>query len=416
MSERHSAEDHSPQLDLFFSNEQTNRAAVSLQEPPGIDSAVGDGATSSDEPGLPDSDLATQHDMSAPEGPEPTIQDVPSDPLPSSKQLEISQARCTAPWQVESDGDEKAILLVVDARSIVEQCWHAPKLRERRTRENMECGIVHGFTRALLRLLWTFKPTHCAVYLDDCAWLSRRAIHAGYKPAEKAPSYTEQLPVCYEIAEALGCFTGARWATSFDVEACDAAATTISNAPANWHVVLSTTDSRLLQVANRAGLVQVTHWQNGEQETEEAEALCRRRLRVEPHQVADFLSIVGDHGDGIPGVKGLGEVAARALLAHFQSLEAIVAVASSGHSEASIASVPGLRGAARVAKMLREGVDTAVISFKLVELARDLELIPQQESWSVVLRRRHYEYPTLRRLCSDFEVPALQDLLSERLS
>jgi DNA polymerase-1 len=85
------------------------------------------------------------------------------------------------------------------------------------------------------------------------------------------------------------------------------------------------------------------------------------KLGVGAPQVTDFLALVGDSSDNIPGVPGVGPKAATALLAEFADIEAIYAGLN------RVETLP-VRGAKSLRKKLEGGRDSALLSRKLVEL------------------------------------------------
>lgn len=83
----------------------------------------------------------------------------------------------------------------------------------------------------------------------------------------------------------------------------------------------------------------------------------RLRFGVEPEQVVDYLAIAGDTADGVPGVPGLGEVAAKELLKEYTTLECVLSLASGVSNTAS----------SRWRKM-RDNADTARLCKRLIVL------------------------------------------------
>jgi DNA polymerase-1 len=100
------------------------------------------------------------------------------------------------------------------------------------------------------------------------------------------------------------------------------------------------------------------------------EAGVRERLGVRPDQVVDVMALMGDAIDNIPGVKGIGEKTATALIQQFGSLDNVLArLEEVEHAN--------LRNGKRVAQLLRDGEETARVSRSLALVRRD---VPLQET------------------------------------
>jgi DNA polymerase-1 len=98
------------------------------------------------------------------------------------------------------------------------------------------------------------------------------------------------------------------------------------------------------------------------------ESNAAERLGVPPSQVVDFLALVGDSSDNVPGVKGIGEKGAQKLLAEYGNLETRLARAGE---------VP----ATRSREALRSPADAARLSTELVTIKRDVPVELDVETW-----------------------------------
>src|SRR5690606_9028166 len=84
----------------------------------------------------------------------------------------------------------------------------------------------------------------------------------------------------------------------------------------------------------------------------------KQKLGVHPHQVADFLALMGDAIDNIPGIPGIGAKTAAILLAHFETLDALL-------TRSEEVAFLRMRGAATVSRKLHEHADMARLSRRL---------------------------------------------------
>ncbi|MFZ1622802.1 5'-3' exonuclease, partial [Dokdonella sp.] len=95
----------------------------------------------------------------------------------------------------------------------------------------------------------------------------------------------------------------------------------------------------------------------------------KQRLGVHPEQVADFLALMGDAVDNIPGVPGIGAKTAAILLGHFGTLDALLA-------RSEEVAFLRMRGAASASQKLREHVELARLSRQLTGIALDAPVPP----------------------------------------
>ncbi|MDX1643527.1 MAG: 5'-3' exonuclease H3TH domain-containing protein [Thermoanaerobaculia bacterium] len=225
--------------------------------------------------------------------------------------------------------------------------------------EGEPANAVLGFAGFVLRLVETERPTHLAICFDGSLTTSfRNELYPEYK-AHRDPPPAEleaQVDDCREMAEALG-------ATTFvddRFEADDFIATLTERCrDAGAAVVVVSSDKDLMQLVGSS--VELLDFARGERYgPRQVEA----KLGVRPRQVPDYLGLVGDSVDNIPGVAGIGPKTATVLLAEFDDLDAVLA------DPRAIEELP-LRGARSVAAKLLEGRDRAAMSKRLAVLSLD---------------------------------------------
>lgn len=219
-----------------------------------------------------------------------------------------------------------------------------------------------GLMSSLLALLHdgTEAVTHVAVAFDNPIRSFRNDLFAGYKSEEGVPAeLLAQFNLAEEAVRTLGLTV---WSMK-EFEADDALCT----AAARWggeveQVRVMTPDKDLGQCVRGRRVVQVDR----RQEKELDEDGVRAKLGVPPASVADFLALVGDAADGIPGLAGFGEKGAAALLQAYGHLEAIP-------DDASRWTVKP-RGAEKLAATLRAHREDALLYRKLATLVTDAPL------------------------------------------
>jgi 5'-3' exonuclease len=231
--------------------------------------------------------------------------------------------------------------------------------------EGREIAATRALFRNLANLVTSEGVSHVGVAFDTVIESFRNGLFAGYKTGEGIdPTLHSQFPLVEEACRALGIVT---W-SMIDFEADDAIATAAARASADARVervLLASPDKDLLQCVEGTRVVQ----HDRRKDVIVDEDGVRAKLGVDPVSVPDYLALVGDTADGIPGVPRWGAKGAAAVLAHYHTLEAIP-----DHAREWRVSV---RGAASLADSLRAHREQAALYKTLATLRRD---VPLEES------------------------------------
>ena len=204
------------------------------------------------------------------------------------------------------------------------------------------------------------RTTHLAIAFDNPIRSFRNDLFAGYKTDEGVPpELLQQFDAVEEAMHAIGVVV---W--SMDAwEADDALAT----AAARWRsdvaqVRILTPDKDLGQCISGEQVVQVDRMRK--RVIGEAELLADRGIA--PASVPDYLALVGDAADGIPGIPGFGKKTAAALLREYGHIESIPGDGTKWK--------PRLRGAPALAGTLKTHLERALLYRRLATLVRDVPL------------------------------------------
>ncbi len=222
-------------------------------------------------------------------------------------------------------------------------------------------GAIYGVVSMLKRLVAEQDPEHVAVMFDASGKTFRDELFAEYK-ANRPPmpddlrSQTEPL---LELVQALG-FPMLRIS---GVEADDVIGTLARRgAKAGMPVLISTGDKDMAQLVDeRITLI------NTMSNTALDRDGVKEKFGVWPEQIIDYLALVGDSSDNIPGVPGIGPKTAAPLLAHFGTLEALYK---------RLKEVPEVevRGAKQLGPKLEANKESAFLSRKLATIHCEVEL------------------------------------------
>jgi DNA polymerase-1 len=208
-------------------------------------------------------------------------------------------------------------LLIIDGHSYAYRAFHA--IRELHSPSGKPTNAIYGFIKMLAKLRTSVVPTHWIVVWDG--GLSAERLTA-------LPAYKAQRPEMPEDLESqldeIGDYLAATGIASFcrdEVEADDVIACLARRAEQlDWAVVIASSDKDFMQlVSSRVGLF------NPHDKTEAVwtDEQVRSKTGVEPSQIVDWLSLMGDNVDNIPGVPGVGPKTAAELLRQFGSVEKI---------------------------------------------------------------------------------------------
>ena len=260
----------------------------------------------------------------------------------------------------------KTALYLLDGYSLVYRSYFAFIRSPLRNAQGKNTSAVFGFFRSLLSLFQERRPEYFAIILDSRTPTFRHEMYPEYKATrQKTPDELRaQIPVIEEIAEALGI----PLIRVDGVEADDIMATLAGRCrDENRPCYIVSGDKDLLQMVE--GPVRVLRPEKGGfREMDRGGVFAS--WSVYPEQIVDYLSLVGDSSDNIPGAKGIGEKTAAALLGEFGTLE-------------NIYSRLGEVKSAAWRKKLEESRDSVFMSRELILLKRDVE-IPVDEDGLVL--------------------------------
>ena len=228
-------------------------------------------------------------------------------------------------------------------------------------------GAVRGILATLLSLLREPGVTHVACAFDHVIESFRNQLFAGYKTGEGIdPDLWAQFEPAERAASALGIVV---W-PMVEFETDDALATAAArfrDAPGVEQVVICSPDKDLSQCVVGSRVI----CRDRRQRTDRDEAGVVAKFGVPPASIPDWLALVGDTADGIPGIPGWGEKSAGAVLARYGRIEAI----PDGPAGWDVA----VRGRDRLAESLRERREDAALYRQLATLRTDVPLTESLE-------------------------------------
>ncbi len=251
----------------------------------------------------------------------------------------------------ESTSDNDSVILV-DGSSYVYRAYHAlPPLS---TSTGQPTGAVRGVTTMVMRILEDHPDSPVGMIFDAKGSTFRHDMYDQYK-ANRPPMPDDlrpQIQPIYDICEALGL----KIFVVDNVEADDVIGTLATQAEAEGiKTVVSTGDKDLAQLVTKN--IRLVNTMSNEVLDE---AGVMKKFGVKPNQIIDYLALVGDTSDNIPGVQKVGPKTAVNWLTKYETVENIIANADE---------ISG-----KVGEYLREGIEQLKLSQQLTTIKKDVEL------------------------------------------
>ena len=205
-------------------------------------------------------------------------------------------------------------LLIVDGHAYAYRAFYA--IRELRSPSGKPTNAIYGFVKMLGKMRAIIKPTHLIVVWDGGLSAHRMAALPGYK-AQRPEMPDDLKPQLDEIVSYLKAVRIASFQRE-GVEADDYIACLSRHATdVGMAVVIASSDKDFMQlVSPQVGLLNPTD----KSETVWTHEQVRTKTGVEPSQIVDWLALMGDSVDNIPGVPGVGPKTAADILKRFGSV------------------------------------------------------------------------------------------------
>ena len=212
-------------------------------------------------------------------------------------------------------------LLVIDGNSIANRAFFGIKLLT--TKDGRYTNAIFGFLNIMLSLLKESQPDEVAVAFDLKAPTFRHKMYEGYKATRHGmpDELAQQMPVLKEILTDLGY----RIVTAEGWESDDILGTLAAACAARQDdCFLATGDRDSLQLVSDTTTVLLATTALGRSKTVTMDVdAIREKYGIEPKQLIEVKSLMGDASDNIPGVRGIGEKTALSLVQNFGSLEGV---------------------------------------------------------------------------------------------
>ena len=277
-------------------------------------------------------------------------------------------------------------LMVLDGNSIVNRAFYGVS-QNLTTRSGQPTNAVLGFLNILNKLLEEEYPDALCVTFDRKAPTFRHLAYEGYKAQRKGmpEELASQLPILKDVLSAMNIPM-----YELDGWEADDLIGTISkkDTAAGWATVIVTGDKDSLQLVTDTATVKLVSTRMGRTTTRDMTPdAFREEYGFDPIHIIDLKALMGDASDNIPGVKGVGEKTAMALIQRYQTVDALYEAMPTPEMAPGVPAKPG------VIKKLQEGEEQARMSYDLATIRCDapIQFNPQDNLRREVDNARLYQ-------------------------
>ncbi|GIX42338.1 MAG: DNA polymerase I [Leptospiraceae bacterium] len=251
---------------------------------------------------------------------------------------------------------KQADLIIIDAHALAYKAYYALLQQNLRNSDGMPTGAIYGFFRMLFKLLNEYKPKYVAITWDPPEKTFRHEIYTEYKANRKPmpDDLSYQIEVIKEFLKKIGFPI----IISPNYEADDIIGTLVEKFKDKYKIILLTGDKDCFQLLGK-NVIMLRGRKGVSEFIEITPEFLMEENGITPEQVPDYMALVGDTSDNIPGAKGIGPKTAAELIQKYKTIENLYE-----HLEEL---KPSIR------QKLIESKENVFLSKKLCTIKRDLE-------------------------------------------
>src|SRR5258705_2815829 len=279
-------------------------------------------------------------------------------------------------------------VFLLDAFALIFRAYYALIRNPRLTSKGKNTNAQFGFTNALVELITKQKPSHMAVCFDTHAPTERHTDFAEYK-AQRQEAPEDILGSIPDIKRIIRGFNMP--VMELDGYEADDVIGNLSKQAANagYEVYMVTPDKDYGQLVSDKIKIYKPGYQGGDVEIMGPKEVCDKWCIQTVDQVIDFLGLMGDAVDNIPGIAGVGQKTACKLLAEYGTLENVLANADK------------IKGA--LGEKIKAGKDLAILSKKLATIITNVPVTFHEEDFKI----KDWNKETLQEVFAELEFKTL---------
>ena len=255
--------------------------------------------------------------------------------------------------------------LIVDGNSILNRAFYGLAGARMTTKDGIHTNAVFGFLNIYYMIIDKFNPDYVAVAFDLKAPTFRHKMYEEYKGTRKGmpDELKEQVPIIKEVLKAMNIHI-------FEMEGYEAddilgtiASLNEQNSEKDIFTYILTGDRDSYQlISDKTSIIFPSSKMGKTDYTVYTPELLKEEKQIEPYQIVDIKSLMGDSSDNIPGVKGIGEKTAYNLIYKYTTLDNIYK------------NIDTLDASAKIIEKLKNDEEMARLSYTLATINRNVPI------------------------------------------
>ena len=279
--------------------------------------------------------------------------------------------------------------LIVDGNSILNRAFYGLAGARMTTKDGIHTNAVFGFLNIYYMIIDKFNPDYVAVAFDLKAPTFRHKMYEEYKGTRKGmpDELKEQVPIIKEVLKAMNIHI-------FEMEGYEAddilgtiASLNEKNKDKDVFTYILTGDRDSYQlISDKTSIIFPSSKMGKTDYTVYTPELLKEEKQIEPHQIVDIKSLMGDSSDNIPGVKGIGEKTAYNLIYKYTTLDNIYK------------NIDTLDASAKIIEKLKNDEEMARLSYTLATINRNVPIALNYEENKVCEVNKEELYKIFKKL------------------
>ena len=279
--------------------------------------------------------------------------------------------------------------LIIDGNSILNRAFYGLAGARMTTSEGLHTNAIFGFLNIYYMIIEKFTPNYVAVAFDLKAPTFRHKMYEEYKGTRKGmpDELKEQVPIIKEVLRAMNI-------PIFEIEGYEAddilgtiASLNEKNTSRDIFTYILTGDRDSYQlISSKTSIIFPSTKMGKTDYTVYTPEVLMQEKGIEPYQVVDIKSLMGDASDNIPGVKGIGEKTAYTLIGKYTKLDNLYK------------NIDNLDASTKIIEKLRNDEEMARLSYTLATINREVPITLDYEATRITDVNKEALYPLFKKL------------------
>lgn len=279
--------------------------------------------------------------------------------------------------------------LIIDGNSILNRAFYGLAGARMTTSEGLHTNAIFGFLNIYYMIIEKFTPNYVAVAFDLKAPTFRHKMYEEYKGTRKGmpDELKEQVPIIKEVLRAMNI-------PIFEIEGYEAddilgtiASLNEKNTSRDIFTYILTGDRDSYQlISSKTSIIFPSTKMGKTDYTVYTPEVLMQEKGIEPYQVVDIKSLMGDASDNIPGVKGIGEKTAYTLIGKYTTLDNLYK------------NIDNLDASTKIIEKLRNDEEMARLSYTLATINREVPITLDYEATRITDVNKEALYPLFKKL------------------